>query len=291
MFKKYRHVERIGNVAVEEIAQGECYIFPKLDGSNGVVWFDNGLQFGSRKRHLTEGHDNREFKEMLRDDPNLKSFFEEYPNHILYGEWLVPHNFKEYRKDAWRKFYIFDVRYEDDYLHYNEYSEMLDKHQLEYIPFLAVVSYSDVSLFNNWVKQNHYLIEKPDIYGEGIVIKNYEYRHRGKQVWAKITAEGIKDRKLELNVKDSEIEFKIVEEFCTEELIKKEFYKIKNEHGWDSHRIPMLLGIVKYTFIKEEAWNFIKKYKSPTIDFKKLNKFLDIKTKNTLNYILTGLVK
>lgn len=32
--------------------------------------------------------------------------------------------------------------------------------------------------------------------------------------------------------------------------------------------IPRLLQTIWYEFIKEESWNFIKKYKYPTLNFK-----------------------
>jgi len=31
MFVKYQHVEKFGNLEVEGINLGECYIFPKID--------------------------------------------------------------------------------------------------------------------------------------------------------------------------------------------------------------------------------------------------------------------
>lgn len=39
MFKRYPHLEKFGNQAVENIEFGSCYIFPKLDGTNASVWF------------------------------------------------------------------------------------------------------------------------------------------------------------------------------------------------------------------------------------------------------------
>lgn len=39
-FKKYQHVERFGKKETQGIEKGTVYIFPKLDGTNGVVWFD-----------------------------------------------------------------------------------------------------------------------------------------------------------------------------------------------------------------------------------------------------------
>ena len=39
-FKKYQHIERLGTLEVEGIELGTCYVFPKIDGTNGsnLVW-------------------------------------------------------------------------------------------------------------------------------------------------------------------------------------------------------------------------------------------------------------
>ena len=49
--------------------------------------------------------------------------------------------------------------------------------------------------------------------------------------------------------------------------------KLEEERGcWSSHMINEFIGKSYNTFIKEEIWNIIKKYKNPTINFKILNK-------------------
>lgn len=52
MFKKYMHLERFGNDEVLGIELGECYVFPKLDGTNASLWVgeDGSVQAGSRNR-------------------------------------------------------------------------------------------------------------------------------------------------------------------------------------------------------------------------------------------------
>ncbi len=53
-FRKYMHVERYGNDEVQGIEIGTCYIFPKLDGTNGSVWLqDDQVCCGSRNRLRT----------------------------------------------------------------------------------------------------------------------------------------------------------------------------------------------------------------------------------------------
>jgi hypothetical protein len=38
------HIEKFGNTGVEGIELGECYVFPKLDGTNSSLWFQE-LEF------------------------------------------------------------------------------------------------------------------------------------------------------------------------------------------------------------------------------------------------------
>jgi len=78
------------------------------------------------------------------------------------------------------------------------------------------------------------------------------------------------------------IEEKIVNKFCTEAFIEKEYSKIVNEkESWKSQYIPMLLGRVYSEFIKEETWNFIKEFKNPKVNFKILNALIIKKIKET----------
>ncbi len=125
-FERYIHLERFGNDGVQGIEFGECWIFPKLDGTNGSVWFDDGrICTGSRNRKLPEALSNQNLDDVpddVRSNDNQgfgvyignnRSTFEKllagHPNRRLYGEWLVPHAFRGYRKEAWNRFYVFDV--------------------------------------------------------------------------------------------------------------------------------------------------------------------------------------
>ena len=124
--------------------------------------------------------------------------------------------------------------------------------------------------------------------GEGIVIKNYSYTNKyGRQTWAKIVANEFKEvhaKAMGASIINSTelIEEKIVNKFCTETFIEKEYSKIINEkEGWRSQYIPMLLGRVYSEFIKEETWNFIKEFKNPKVNFKTLNALITQKIKET----------
>lgn len=188
-FRKYMHIERFGNDNVQGIELGELYVFPKLDGANGSIWFDNGVQAGSRKRHLTIEADNAGFYQWVLDNNNFADFFNKEQKLRLYGEWLVPHSLKTYREDAWKKFYIFDV-YDDEickYMKYDEYKPLLDSFSLDYIPPLCVINNATYEDLLAQISNNIFLIQEGSGVGEGIVIKNYSYQNKfGRTIWAKI---------------------------------------------------------------------------------------------------------
>jgi len=284
-FRKYQHVERFGSEETEGINNGLCYVFPKIDGTNAQLWMDGGLCAGSRKRELSEDSDNAGFYVWAQKQENILSFFQSYPHLRLYGEWLVPHTLRTYNDDAWRKFYVFDVMNGDDYLSYDEYKPILEKFNIEYIPLLAKIENPTHEELVELLDKNTYLIEEGKGVGEGIVIKNYAYKNKfGRTTWAKIVKSDFRNIK-KPNLKhgnDRIIEKEIVEKYINETLVQKEYAKITNETGWSSKMIPRLLNTVYYCLIKEESWDFVKEYKNPVIDFKKLNFYSNERVKEII---------
>lgn len=274
-FEKYQHVERFGTTETKGIDMGLCYVFPKIDGTNSQLWFENGLQAGSRNRHLTIGNDNAGFYNWALKQKQFELFFTKYPYLRLFGEWLVPHTLKTYNKSAWNKFYVFDVMDGETYLSYETYKVMLDEYGIEYIPPICKIENPTYERLVNQLEKNTYLIEDGKGTGEGIVIKNYNYKNTfSRIVWAKIVKNEFKTKHSKCNTTEIK-EKKIIEEeianrFVTNALIEKEFAKIKIESGWSSKQIPRLLNTVYYCLINEECWNFIKEFKNPVIDFKRL---------------------
>lgn len=62
MFRKYQHIERLNNSLNKSYLIGDCYVFPKIDGTNSSVWLENGkLKAGSRNRELSLDNDNANF--------------------------------------------------------------------------------------------------------------------------------------------------------------------------------------------------------------------------------------
>lgn len=273
-FKKYQHLERFGTTEVKGINIGECWIFPKIDGTNASVWIKNGeVQSGSRNRHLNVGEDNAGFREWVNDHSGISVFLNDNPDIRLYGEWLVPHTLKTYEEKAWRDFYVFDVVKGEEYLNYLEYSKLLDGYGITYIPPICKVINPSYERLIGQLDKNTYMIKDGEGVGEGIVIKNYDFKNKyGRVVWAKIVRNEFKVKNQRVHgvpeIKEKKcIEESIVREFVTESLVSKELSKIELQDGWSSQFIPRLLNVVYYSLITEESWNFVKKYKDPTIDF------------------------
>jgi hypothetical protein len=300
-FIKYQHLERFGTQETQGIELGTCYVFPKIDGTNGSLWFNEStIQAGSRRRHLSIEDDNAGFCQWALKQPNLLRFFAKHPELRLYGEWLVPHSLKTYKENAWRNFYVFDVsidktpeqiRHEGDseveYLNYEYYKPLLEEFNISYIHPIAILKNGTYEQFINQLGNNVFLIEDGKGCGEGIVLKNYDWHNQyGRQTWAKIVTSEFKEKhakEMGAPVVQGKklIEEEIAAKFITTALVEKEHAKIANEVGWTSKQIPRLLNTVFYSLVKEDTWDFVKEHKNPIINFKTLQHFVvaEIKTK------------
>jgi len=291
-FTKYQHIERIDREEVGGLCLGQCFIFPKLDGTNGQVFLNkNGkINCGSRNRDLQKGDDNAGFRAYVNSKeqlPKYEAFFKDNPSLILYGEWLVKHTLGNYRDDCWRKFYIFDVCYfQNDnlkYMSYYDYKALLTKYELDFIPPLCIIENPRMDYLQKAMETNTYLM-KEGFFGEGIIIKRYDYINKfGRTTWGKLVRNEFKDEHYKFDetvIKQEKIiEEDIVETYITQAVLEKEKAKIENFTNKD---IPKFFGIIYYTLIKEDLWNILKKYKNPNIDFKFLNMLVINKCKKFL---------
>lgn len=289
MFLKYQHIEKLGAEEVEDLLLGECYVFPKIDGTNGQLWWDNGLHAGSRNRELSLENDNQGFMAWAIQQENIKAFFEEYPDVNLFGEWLVPHTLRTYKESAWNKFYVFDIVRNFEYMHYEIYKPMLEKYNIEYIPALYKIYQPTETQLIKLLDKNVYLIEDGKGYGEGLIIKRYGYKNGfGRTTWAKIVSNDFKSNHYKAELKELKasltIEQKIVNKYVTEHLVLKEKMKMhyNTTQTFKPIHIPELFNRIYYSLITEESWHFIKEYKNPTIDFKKLYKLTIEKVKQII---------
>lgn len=279
MFERYQHVERFGKDEVEDIQLGTCYVFPKLDGTNASIWWDGGIRSGSRNRELALGNDNRGFHKHVTTDERYMRLFHHNPGLRLYGEWLVPHTLKTYREDAWNKFYVFDVMDDKGYVPYPLYKIVLDHYGVDYIPCIRILTDGKEETFRHIAESNDFLM-KPGEIGEGIVIKNYDFVNRyGKVAWAKMVRSEFKEQFYKaMGPPEMQgaltVEKEIVDKYVTATLVEKERAKI------DTKPIqPRLLATVYHCLLTEELADAVKKWKNPTIDFKLLQKRVNLKVK------------
>lgn len=291
----YQHVERIDSEEVDGILDGEVYIYTKLDGTNAGVHYDNDkVIVNSRKRELSEDKDNAGCMEYVLSQTKFEQFFNEFPNLYLYGEFLVKHTVRTYKDSAWRKLYVFDVvdfsnPENPRYLSYEEYEPLLKKYNIEYIPLIATLNHPTKEDILPYLDKTTFLQSDGKTPGEGLVIKRYDgWKNKYcRTTWAKIVRkEFIVSKKTRRESSQDEIEESIVEKFCTDAFIEKELAKILEDVGtdnWDNKYIGRCLNSVYHELISEEAWHFVKKFKSPKIDFGILNVLVAEKTKNVMH--------
>jgi len=282
-FKRYQSIKKFETMEVENIELGKVYVFPKIDGSNASVWLDgDDIKCGSRNRELTLDNDNAGFcKYILEESDNIHQYLYANPTHRLFGEWLVPHTLKTYESDAWRKFYVFDVMIDDEYINYDTYKEWLDEYDIDYIPAICSITNSSPDRLFHQLGSNNFLIKDGEGVGEGVVIKNYDFVNQfGRNTFAKIVRADFKEKhsKLmghpEINEVES-VEVKIVKKFIDSNMVEKEYSKIvNNKGGWDSKFIMELFNRVYNALIDDSIWEILKEFKNPTINFRALKNFV-----------------
>ena len=288
MFDKYVHLEKLGNDEVEGIDTGVVYAFPKLDGTNGQLWWDKDsgvIGAGSRNRILSYESDNAGFRNACVEDPRYHRYFSDFPNYTLYGEWLVPHSLTTYQDDAWRKFYVFDVKYQGQFLKYEDYQTTLIKHNLDYLAPIAILKNPSYEQIQGLLESNVFLIKDGQGVGEGVVLKNYDWSNRfGRQTWAKVITNSFKEKHHKAMgvpvINGDLVEEKIAIEFITQHFVDKVVAKIALEDGgWNSKLIGRLLCVVWYDLIREEMWDILKKHNLIKIDFRLLQRLITQRVK------------
>ena len=295
-YKKYQHIEKLGSSEVEGILNGEVHLSYKIDGTNGCIFLDNDtIKFGSRNRELSLDNDNCNFmNSMLKDTkylPAIETYLKHHPEHIIYGEWLIPVNIKRYKKEAWYKFYVFDVfdMSSKKYLRYDEYTPELMELNILFIPEIIVLNNPTSEDISSYLeKTSEFLLDNG--VGEGIVIKNYEYKNQyGRTTWAKLLTEDFLIKKTKgrkdnsFNKDNTPIEYKIVSMYLTPEHIMKEKQKMIERYGsWESKMIFEFLNRCFLEFYKDNWEIILKKLHFPTINFNTLKKLCDAKAKEVV---------
>ncbi len=282
-FHKYMDVERIEKEDCEGILEGECHIFPKLDGTNASIWWDDCVKGGSRTRDLSvcDAKDNFDFRDgyVMENYRKYESFFATHSYLHLFGEYLVTHSVKTYREDALRKFYVFEVydTVSELFLTYDQYWAMLDMYEIDFIPLAKAINKPSMEQLQRIRDANTYLIQDDKGVGEGIVIKQYGWKNKfNRYCHAKMVRNEFKEMNSKAFYKGkveggtSRVEEEIVTKYVTLGRVNKVLEKMKSTYKWNQKRIPELLERVFHDFVSEEIWEIVKKNKCPTVNFKLL---------------------
>lgn len=296
-YHRFMSLVRLGKAEVEGIEAGTCYVFPKLDGTNASIFWDEFnacLGAGSRNRKLDLHNDNAGFMNHMINHPTAIELVKSFPTWNIFGEWLVPHSLTTYREGAWRQFYIFDVwdQEKECYLTYEEVKGALQPilnsvpcEDIKIIPPMAIVQNGDAIKFQQLSEQNTYMIEDGKGCGEGVVIKNYDFLSKfGHFHYAKLVTNFFKEVNAEAfgprEINQEVVEQLIAEAYVTKGRVEKIKHKIEAEVGeWNPKLIPRLLNSVFHDVIMEETWEFVKKFKQPTVNFKLLQRYVILQIK------------
>ena len=316
-FLKYPHLEKRGHAEVDGIEIGTVHVFPKLDGTNASLWVDanRDIQAGSRSRVLSLLDDNAGFRAWAEGESDsalaCRWLLSTYPHLQLYGEWLVPHSFKGYRDDAWRRFWIFDVwdNIASAFMPWRWIQDLFVGTRADVILPLAIIDSPSEKQLMSLLHSNSFLCEDGCEPGEGIVLKQYGFRNEfGRTTWAKMVRNEFKERHKRVMGVDEQpgaktIESRAAEQFVTEVFVAKERVKIEQQlfsrHHcetpvvkWMSFKeflasrecrkqlIPRLLQTCFYELVREHAWDIVKLDKRPpTVDFNKLHQHVIVRVK------------
>ena len=304
VFIRYQHVERIDADEAEGLLDGVCHIFPKMDGSNMCAYTEDGkVCTMSRNKEIQPPEP---FAVFIEGNENVKRFLTDFPGLRLYGEWMVPHTVRSYRPDVWNRWFVFDVTAEDPdavyawgdgnelrcggrfYIPYEEYAPVLDAYGIEYIPPLAVLDHPDLKELERIADtENTWMVADGAGCGEGVVVKRYGFVNKfGRTNWAKVLNRSFCVFKVVSRGNRSEekrdgtgTEHEMALRYVTQDLLDKEYARIM-ESAETRKVVPgQLLGTVWHCVVTECMWDAVKRYKSPTVDFKQLRRECELRTK------------
>lgn len=261
-----------------------CYVQEKLDGANLSVWLENwDMYVGSRSQIVGSPKVKEGFRgavEYCMNHKGIAAIFNHYPNYRLFGEWLVKHSIP-YPQECYQKFYLYDMFNEDT-------KEFLTPNIVCAIAREFWVNYPEILL--EWKMLSPEQIK--EVVGtskiaqawEGVVIKAPEFTNKFfEKQYAKMVTENFKEaNKLSFGCSAKhDIELNFATTFVSIPRLLKIINKIEQGHDRKVKRsdIPQLLWMMWHDVFTEELWGYVKKHHEPTIDFKKMERYVTDRTK------------
>jgi len=307
-YKSFIHVERLDDTKIDVAAflNGTVYCFPKLDGTNAVVWADESgdIHCGSRKREVTIEHDNANFMNWFSTDAStekLRDFLVQNPNLIVYGEWLngvdgakQAGSIKQYLTPGLWVIGMFDTD-AGNYLYYDIYAHLLEDVYDQIDRPIAILNNPTKEDIINLLADNHFNLPD-DVNGEGIVCWNYDFRDKfGHFQVAKIVAQeflehkGTSQKFKQPQVREG-LEQNIVDAFVSSadcEKCKQKVMVMFNLDSWENSGkyIGTFLNLLYTDLVEEEMLSIVRRFKNPVIDFSILKNICFIKGRSYLGLI------
>ena len=283
-YQSYQHIERLSKINNEfsdfnDMPTHSIDLFEKMDGANCFVSYDpdsDSWVTGSRKRQISVQNDTVGFAAYVNyaDDDHIKDLLlflkDTGGRYGVYGEWMGISKFlgsiKYYVPNA-LGFHVFDVYddAEDRYLSYDEYSAMFEDYKfIRYVPRIDTVSSIDADQLAEVARRANYMLPEGKI-GEGIVIKDYDYRTYGRQQFFKLVLDEFLENKRKSRQErpqlEGGIEAVIADQFVTVSEIDKAYAKTLLRLGEDAQLkrvLPMTMELVFHDVVQENGYELAR---------------------------------
>lgn len=264
--KKYMDVVRLGHKSTLGVLNvgDNIVIQEKLDGANASFKRegDKVLAF-SRNNPLSEENTLGGFYQFTQD-LDVEQLLDGV---IYFGEWLNPHKVKypEYQK----QFFLYDVynTHIGEYMNFSAVRLESKRLGLNLIPTFYEGEYQSFEHLEGFVGKTALGGRLGDIpTGEGIVVKNVDYRDRfGNQIFVKLVTDAFREVQAQKAPKDPKIELTqeqvFVDQTVTEARVEKFLHKFVDEGILDEHYGIEDMGIIlrnmnpriQEDILKEEA--------------------------------------
>lgn len=237
--KKYTDVTRLGHkTTVDVLKKGDFIVIQeKIDGANASFTLeDSTLVSFSRNTKLEEGNTLGGFYNFVNESIGAKQDLLN-PNYIYFGEWTNPHKVKYEGYE--KQFFLFDIydKAKEEYLDFSEVKYESEKLGLNLIPVFYEGKYQSFEHLESFVGKtaiNGKLGEKQ--LGEGIVVKNVNYRDRfGVQKFVKLVVDEFREVQKQKKAKNPTAylntpEYLLAESVTTYPRVEKIIYKLIDEN-------------------------------------------------------------
>ena len=192
--KKYMDIVRYGKASTIDVLNKGDYISitEKIDGANASFVLDeenaNGVTCYSRKQTLSEDNTLRGFYGWVKENITpIKNKLN--PSYRYIGEWLVPHKI-QYKDECYHNFYLFSIwdDEKEEYLSDNIVQFEANKLGLKTVEYFYKGEFISYEHLLSFVGKSNITKELNE--GEGIVVKNVDYRDKyGNQCFVKLVTE------------------------------------------------------------------------------------------------------